>query len=179
MRIKMEIKGILEQLITKFTTNTPRVASGLFVFLLFWLASAVLKVAVLRFGKKAKFSPDLLNFFARVTKATVLVIGGITALGTMGVNVSALVAGLGLLGFALGFALRDAVSNLLAGVLIIIYRPFQRDDRIAVAGQEGMVSEIDFRYTTLQGEHKKILIPNSALFTNTITVMEKNDEVEG
>jgi small-conductance mechanosensitive channel len=88
-------------------------------------------------------------------------------------DVSALVAGLGLTGFALGFACRDILSNLLAGTLILIYRPFQRNDRIAVLGFEGIVIEIGLRYTALQAEDKKILIPNSNLFTNPVTVLEK------
>jgi len=94
----------------------------------------------------------------------------------MGINVSALVAGLGLTGFALGFALRDILSNLLAGALIIVYRPFHRGDKIAVAGCEGKVQEIDLRYTIVQGENKIYLIPNSTLFTNTISILDKKQQ---
>ena len=107
-----------------------------------------------------------------------LIFGAITALGTAGINVSALVAGLGLTGFALGFAFRDILSNLLAGILIVIFAPFQQQDRISVAGLEGTVINIDLRYTTLQAEGKKILIPNSTLFTNAITVMEIEGEFD-
>lgn len=92
-----------------------------------------------------------------------------TALGTMGDKVTALVAGLGLAGFALGFALKDAISTLLAGMLIVMYRPFQLGDHIAVAGYEGSVVGIDLRYTTLRTEDRKFLIPNSLLYTNTVT----------
>ena len=56
-----------------------------------------------------------------MAKLSLIVFGLVTALGTAGVNVSALVAGLGLTGFALGFAFRDVLSNLLAGVLILLY----------------------------------------------------------
>jgi small conductance mechanosensitive channel len=97
----------------------------------------------------------------------------VTALGTLGINVSALVAGLGLTGFALGFAFKDALSNLLAGILILIYRPFMRGERISVTGLEGEVAELNFRYTVLRTPEKRILIPNSTLFTNAVTVMEK------
>jgi small-conductance mechanosensitive channel len=83
---------------------------------------------------------------------------------------------LGLTGFALGFAFRDALSNLLAGVLILIYHPFHRTDRIAVAGFEGTVTSIDLRYTTLQDQDKIYLIPNSTLFTNPITLVRRRTE---
>ena len=80
-------------------------------------------------------------------------------------------AGLGLTGFALGFALRDILANVVVGTLILVYRPFRRRDRAGVAGFEGMVSDIDLRYTTLESKEKRVLIPNSTLFTNAISVL--------
>ena len=88
----------------------------------------------------------------------------------MDVDVTALVAGLGLTGFALGFALKDLISNLLAGVLLLLYRPFQRGDHIDVAGFSGFVREIDLRYTTLEEEEKIYLVPNSLLLSKGIKV---------
>jgi hypothetical protein len=61
-------------------------------------------------------------------------------------------------------------SNLLAGLLLLFYRPFARHDQIAVTGFEGVVSEIDLRYTTLQRDDGQVLIPNSILFTNPIVL---------
>jgi small-conductance mechanosensitive channel len=77
-----------------------------------------------------------------------------------------------LTGFALGFALKDVLSNFIAGVLILLYRPFHLYDHITVAGLEGTVTEIDLRYTTLQKEGQKYLVPNSILFTNSIGIIE-------
>ncbi|PCI37618.1 MAG: hypothetical protein COB53_05925 [Elusimicrobia bacterium] len=88
----------------------------------------------------------------------------------MGINVGALVTGLGLTGFALGFALKDALSNLLAGAMILIYRPFQHGDRIKVKTFEGKVVEIDLRYTTLKGDAAQYLVPNSLMLSNPITI---------
>ncbi len=100
------------------------------------------------------------------------IFGFITALGTLGINVSALVAGLGLTGFALGFALKDTISNLLSGVLILLYRPFEKGNRIKISGYEGIVVSIDLRYTELESEGNKVLIPNSKLFTDSVTVLQ-------
>ena len=108
-------------------------------------------------------------------KISILVFGAITALGTLGINVSALVAGLGLSGFALGFALKDTISNLLAGVMILAYQPFDIGDYIVVTGKEGKVIHIDFRYTTLENNEKIILIPNSLVFANTVSILRKNE----
>ncbi len=150
----------------------PRAGVALLVLIGFWLASLLLQKVTRRIGERADVRNDILVLIGRTGSTLLIVLGAITALGTAGVNVSALVAGLGLTGFALGFALRDALSNLLAGILILVYRPFKRHDRISVAGFEGIVIETDLRYTTLQGEDKRILIPNATLFTHSIVLME-------
>jgi small-conductance mechanosensitive channel len=111
--------------------------------------------------------------FVRLTRSVILVMGLITALGTIGIDVSALVAGLGLTSFALGFALQDIIKNVLAGILILMYRPFRRGNYIQISGREGVVTDIDLRYTTLQVDTHKILIPNANMFTETITVFNQ------
>jgi small-conductance mechanosensitive channel len=113
----------------------------------------------------------LLGDVARV----VLTLAGILCgLGTAGVDVMPLVAGLGLTGFALGFAFKDALSNILSGILIILYRPFTRGDHVTVGGCEGTVTEIDLRYTTLDNGTKTYLIPNTTMFTTTITLHRRD-----
>ena len=167
MMVGESLKKLMEQIVL----FVPKALMSMVIFLLFWSASAIFTRAIRRICQKSNFRKDLLILAERTTRAALLIFGAITALGTAGINVSALVAGLGLTGFALGFAFRDILSNLLAGILIVIFAPFQQQDRISVAGLEGTVINIDLRYTTLQAEGKKILIPNSTLFTNAITVM--------
>ena len=93
----------------------------------------------------------------------IIVTGVMTGVSVMGIDITPLIAALGLGGFALGFALRDAVANFLAGLLIIIYRPFAVGDFIVVAGIEGEVKEINLRYTELKNEEGKSLIPNQTI----------------
>ena len=151
----------------------PKVGIGLLIFVAFWLAGILLRAFFGRLSQQADYNTAfILRLAGRTTSIALIVFGAITALGTMGINVSALVAGLGLTGFALGFALKDILSNLIAGVLILLYRPFRVNDYIMVAGNEGVVTEIDLRYTTLQKEGQIFLIPNSVLFTNSIGVVE-------
>ena len=104
---------------------------------------------------------------------SIIIFGVLTALGTLGIDTNALVAGLGLTGFALGLALRDSIANLIAGVMILIYHPFQRTDRIWVDDQEGEVQNITLRYTELRSEGKTILIPNSIVFAKTVIVYDE------
>ena len=119
-----------------------------------------------RFG----LDPHLGRFLSKTTRVVIVIIGIITALGTLGVNVSALVAGLGISGFAIGFAMKDAVSNLLAGIMILLYKPFQIKDNITIAGYTGVIMSIDLRYTIIKSDEETVFIPNSKLFTDPITV---------
>ncbi len=81
-----------------------------------------------------------------------------------------MVAGLGLSGFALGFALKDALSNMLAGILILFYHPYRCGDKIMITGCEGVVTDINLRYTKLDAAEKEYLIPNSTCFTKWVAV---------
>lgn len=162
---------VIDNFVQSLIHFVPRLVTGAGIFLGFWIAGVVVEYVVSRFDRKVgEGRKDVFQFLAKIVKTCVLVFGAVTALGTLGINVSALVAGLGLTGFALGFALKDVLSNLLAGMLILIYRPFRINDRILVTGAnlEGLVIHIDLRYTVLQNEDKLLLVPNSMLFTNAL-----------
>lgn len=156
-------------------TYGPRTAVALIILLLSLLCSSLIARFLQRIGSKFdKGKRQVLTLSASTSRILILILGTITALGTLGVNVSALVAGLGLSGFALGFALKDALSNLLSGALILIYQPFSTGDRISAGASEGEIIEINLRYTVLQGKDRKYLIPNSSLFTTQVAILTNN-----
>ncbi len=171
------IVGILaEKAMARLLEFYPRISTSLLILLCTLLASFVIRKTIIAVASRNKLSGqkmEISRLLANTGGTTILVIGIISALGTLGVNVSALIAGLGLSGFALGFALRDALSNLLSGILIILYQPFKIGDQIVVAGFEGTVSEINLRYSILNLDDNRYLIPNANLFNNTITVRKK------
>ncbi len=102
--------------------------------------------------------------------AGILGFGIVCALGTAGFDMVPIVAGLGLTGFALGFALKDALSNAVAGVMILLHRPFVPGDNIAVAGFEGKVAGVDLRHTILEADGKRHLVPNATVLNSPVTV---------
>ncbi|HLU08704.1 MAG TPA: mechanosensitive ion channel domain-containing protein [Oceanobacillus sp.] len=149
----------------------PAPILALIIFIVFWFLSVIFKGIVKRYGDRTRLNEDVRDLLARLIRVTILVVGIITALGTIGIDVTAMVAGLGLTGFALGFALQDIISNMLAGILILMNRPFRRGNYIKVADKEGTVIDMDLRYTSLQKDNLKILIPNSTLFKEAITIV--------
>ncbi|HEX7044184.1 MAG TPA: mechanosensitive ion channel domain-containing protein [Burkholderiales bacterium] len=167
------LESIADHLQTLAVLWGPRALVALVIVAAFWVAATVADRAIRRVTGFARINMLVAALLSRTARFTLVGLGVVTALGTLGVNIAALVAGLGLTGFALGFALKDTISNLLAGVLLLLYRPFGVNDRISVSGHEGTVVAIDLRYTTLQQEARRILIPNSVLFTNPITVIKE------
>jgi small-conductance mechanosensitive channel len=110
----------------------PRLITALIVLVGFWAVAAAVQRVVDRTAKGRGLDAGLTVFLSRAAKVLLLFVGLVVALGTVGIDVTALVAGLGLTGFAIGFALKDIISNALSGILILIYKPFHHGDHIAV-----------------------------------------------
>jgi small-conductance mechanosensitive channel len=165
------MENIIQILLDESTLWIPKLSGVVVIFLGFYILAKLIRSAIIKAAERLKFDAHLALLFARTSRVTLIIFGFITALGTLGINVSALVAGLGLTGFALGFALKDTISNLLSGILILLYHPFKVGDSINVSGFKGEVVSIDLRYTELSSEGNRVLIPNSKLFTDPITVL--------
>ena len=161
---------LIEEIISKVSMMAPSLVLAIGIFTLFWVSGTILKTIVQR--KMAEKSPhaNIAKVLAGIVKNIMLIVGLITALGTLGVNISAIVAGLGLTGFAFGFAFKDMLSNFISGILIFIYEPFKLGDTIEVEGKTGKVIDINLRYVTIETENQKVLIPNSISVSKVIAV---------
>ncbi len=154
----------------------PHVLTGIFIILVFWIAAVMIQYLINRMAGRVKRRKEVYHLLGRCAKIVMLVIGVITALGTMGIDVTALVTGLGLTGFAVGLALKDPISNAIAGFMVLFYEPFKAGDYIIFSGIEGTVTEVQMRFTILLGEKQRYLIPNANLLTNVITVNDQEIE---
>jgi len=163
---------ILTRLIESLGSALPSIFAGVVVIVAFFIAAIVSRKLLARLSARVEADKrPLVKLAGETLFYVVIVVGLISGLGTMGIDVSALIAGLGLTGFALGFALRDAVSNLIAGVLILLYQPFGYGDKITVSGNSGRVIDINFRYTVLEADGSTVVhVPNSTMFSNSVTV---------
>lgn len=156
----------------------PKFLGVVVIIIAYVFVSFFLKHAIKKLAKRLELAEHLKQFLLRFTRVLLILLLVISVLGTLGINVTALVASLGLTGFAIGFALKDTISNLLSGILIMLYEPFDIGETINVAGFEGKVIAIDLRYTQLDSHGSKVLIPNSKLFTDPITVLNVTSAIE-
>jgi len=147
------------------------ILEAIIIFSVFFVGSLVIDRVLKRIS--AHYDAGASESFRLISnsqKAILVFIGVVLGLSKMGFDMSALVAGLGLTGFAVGFALKDAISNLVAGVMIVLYKPIQLGNIIELSGTKGEVVDINLRYITVKNEEVTHLIPNSLLVNNRVSI---------
>jgi small conductance mechanosensitive channel len=120
---------------------------------------------------RSRVRDDLLlkSFFLRLVSVSIIIAAIIVALEQVNVPVASLIAGLGITGIILGFALRDTLSNFAAGLLLLIYRPFRAGELIEVEGAHGVVEEltiVNMQITAVDGV--RVIMPNSKVWGSKI-----------
>lgn len=150
------------------------------IFLIFFLGSVVVDRALKKISRHYDSSAsEPFRLISNSQKAILIFTGSVLALSKLGFDVSALVAGLGLTGFAIGFALKDAISNLVAGIMIVLYKPIELGNIIEVAKIKGEVVDINLRYITIKAEDVRHLIPNSLILNSKIAIFSiKSDSID-
>jgi small-conductance mechanosensitive channel len=128
-----------------------------------WLArrlSRVLDRVMLRFGVE-----DILrNFLRNLAYATAMVVVFIAALDFAGVPTTSLLAVVGAAGLAIGLALKDSLSNIASGVMLIVLRPFRAGDSVMIAGHEGVVESVRiFQTWIITVDNREVILPNSQI----------------
>jgi small conductance mechanosensitive channel len=162
--------SILEDWWASVIENIPQIIAGILVFIVSLYLARLLSRLLAKGMRRRKSDPELTILLSRIVRWTIIVLGLILALEQAGQDVSALIAGLGIAGFTIGFALQDVSSNLVAGLLLLYQQPFELGDAIEVTGYSGTVKEINLRATEmLTWDGLLVMIPNKDVFTNTIT----------
>ncbi|RED54275.1 MscS family membrane protein [Aestuariispira insulae] len=144
----------------------------LVVFTLFWtLFRACNEFSYMLEKLDQVFPPALVDWLGKTLKVIVVIIGGATVLEIWGVNVGALIAGLGLFGVAVALGAQDLFKNLIAGILVIAENRFGVGDWVRVDGVvEGTVESIGFRSTRIrQFDKAPVFVPNTKLADNAVT----------
>ncbi|HXH84874.1 MAG TPA: mechanosensitive ion channel family protein [Candidatus Tectomicrobia bacterium] len=110
---------------------------------------------------QARLDPPMRILLARVTRVLVLGLAGVVALDKLGFEIMPLVAGIGVAGVGIGFAVQGVLGNVVAGLNIILTKPFRVGEHIAVVGVYGDVASIDLTSTTLvHPDRSRVIVPN-------------------
>ncbi|AFY89283.1 mechanosensitive ion channel family protein [Chroococcidiopsis thermalis] len=159
--------------IDSFIIMLPNIILAVIVFFIFFFVARWLKLLVKRLTRRHRQARNLGMVLGRLAQGAVILLGLFVALSIVVPTFRAgdLVQLLGISGVAIGFAFRDILQNFLAGILILLTEPFKIEDQIVFKDFEGTVENIETRATTIRTyDGRRIVIPNSELFTNSVTV---------
>ncbi|MDD9708688.1 mechanosensitive ion channel [Seohaeicola sp. SP36] len=117
-----------------------------------------------------RLDATLFSFLGNILRYVILAFTALFVLNTFGIQTTSIVAVIGAAGLAIGLALQGTLSNVAAGVMIILFRPFKNGDFVEVAGEMGTVQEISLNFTELSSlGNVQVIIPNSQIWGNVIT----------
>ncbi len=141
------------------------------IMMIFWALAAFVRRVVRRAAEKSnRFSELLEQFMIKISFRAIMLVGLLVALGTVGINVAALLTVIGGASFILAFALQDTLSNFAAGVMLLIYRPFDVGDAVDVGGVTGKIDQVSLVSTTIKTfDNKVVLVPNKNVWGQIIT----------
>jgi small conductance mechanosensitive channel len=139
--------------------------------LVFMILSAILGKATQRAVARAKGASALLkDFLVYVVRKATFLVGLVVALSMLEVNIGPFLAAIGAAGFIIGFALQGTLSNFAAGIMILMYRPYDIGNFVNVAGVSGTVSAMTLVSTTLTlPDNQTVVIPNNSIWGGIIT----------
>ena len=166
-------------LVTRVVAFLPNVVTTIFILAAFWLLYRLtrrpLRAALMHAGLHVKLVGLLVDSLYRYAVA---VFGVVMALDQLGVNVGAALAGIGVVGVAVGFAAQDSLANTLAGFMIFWDKPFLVGDWIEVEGQFGMVQDITLRSTRIRTPRNTfVVIPNKKIIDAVLENSSKHGEI--
>jgi len=161
---------ILEQLVVDFMTLLPSLIAALVVFAVgLYLASLVRRLVRRGLERRTK-NPQPITLLSQLAYWLAVILVAAISLQMVGFNLTAFLAGLGIAGITLGFALQDVSKNFIAGLLMLIQQPFDIGETIEVRGYTGKVEAIDLRSTQLRTlDGRLVLIPNGDVIITPIT----------
>ncbi|WP_109809065.1 mechanosensitive ion channel family protein [Sphingosinithalassobacter portus] len=166
------VSGTIRDWIDGFYIQLPNIIAGLIFLLLAWVLGKLLALVVRRVAIR-RGRPDLGQLLASLTFGSAMIAALMVAAAIIfpSVHPGDILAALGIGSVAVGFAFKDILQNLFAGVLILLRRPFLRGDQIVVQGYEGTVEHIESRATVMRTyDGRRVIIPNADIYTSPVIV---------
>jgi len=159
----------MNQFLEKLSAEIPNILTALLIFVASLYLASLLSNLLKKVLDRRKADTEITMLLTQLTRWSIIVIGIITALQRF-FDVTAFLAGLGILGFTVGFALQDIMQNFVAGVILLIQQPFEVDDVIETDQFTGTILAINLRTTDMKTiDGRMVTIPNASILSNPIT----------
>lgn len=164
------VNSLLDRIFDWVITVIPKVIAAIVIFLVMFYLAGLVARWIRRTGERRGLNPEVTLLLTRLGSWGMITLGVIWALQQVNFNLTAFLAGLGIIGFTVGFALQDISRNFVAGLLLLWQQPFGIGDLIQVTGYTGRVTDVSLRATEIRtSDGLLVLIPNADVYTKPIT----------
>jgi small conductance mechanosensitive channel len=161
-----DLMADMHTLLPLIVTNAMNVLGAVVILLIgLWLSGKADLFVVRTLGRTPQFDAMLKGFFGNVARYLVLTVTLLAVLSQFGIQTTSFVAVLGAAGLAVGLALQGTLSNLAAGIMLLIFRPFRTGQKVQVGNSVGTVTGLSLFWTELVSDDKvQILVPNGSVW---------------
>lgn len=162
-------------LVENFVNSIPTILSAVLILVVSYYGGVLLSRLLQRVLERQNADAGVTHLLTKTLKWTIIILGVITALQKF-FNVTAFLAGLGIIGFTIGFALQNIMQNFVSGVILLVQRPFRVGNSVSIAGHDGTVLKIGLRTTemkTLDG--RIVFLPNADVLAQPIVNYTRAD----
>lgn len=174
--MEINIEQILETVTVWFTTYSIKIVAAILIFIIGkWLCRKITNLLT-KIMEKNNIDVTLVKFLGSIVYYTLFIVVMIAVAGQLGINTTSFLTIIGAAGLAIGLALKDSLSNLASGVMLIMFRPIKIGDFVDVGGVTGTVQSIDIFNTTIHSpDNQKHIVPNASITSGVITNVTAND----
>jgi len=162
-----DVMADLNTLLPLMVSNALNALGAILILLIgLWLAGRADRLVVTMLRRTPHVDPMLQSFFGSLARYLVLTVTVLAVLSEFGIQTASLVAILGAASLAIGLALQGTLSNLAAGVMLLIFRPFRIGHKVQIGGSSaGTVKELSLFWTELVTDDKvQVIVPNSGVW---------------
>ncbi|GAB4531259.1 MAG: hypothetical protein Tsb0014_14690 [Pleurocapsa sp.] len=157
------------ELLRDIIGNLPSLVGAIIVIGITWIVAKGVRYVAYTWAKQTEGDSNTELLIGRLSYGGVWVIGFVVALGVMGLDFGALLGALGLTSVAIGFSLKDVLSNYISGVILLAARPFRINDQVVIGDYEGTIAQIQLRATTMKTyDGRLVYIPNQEVFQASV-----------
>jgi small conductance mechanosensitive channel len=177
MGLEEKLSGATNSIVTLAAAYGFRVIGAVVILCAGWMFSRLLHTGIVRMcARSPRIDRTVGLFLANGARYATLVFTLTAVLTTFGIETTSFVAVLGAMGLAIGLALQGTLSNLAAGIMMVVFRPFGVGDRIEAGGTIGTIREINLFYSELDtDDNVRIVFPNGLLWGQVVKVPSRNN----
>ena len=168
--VAQRLNGTIRQLGKDAIASIPALIGVIIVMFFTWLIAKGVRFSAFRWAQQTEGDHSTEILIGRLGYGAVWIAGTVIALGVWGIDFATMLGALGLTSVAIGFSLKDVLSNYISGVILLAARPFHIGDQVVINGYEGTITQVQLRSTTLKTyDGRMIYIPNQEVFQASIT----------